>query len=306
MTKKKKGILIISIIVILVAIGTALFYLFSKPTLESVLNSKDSSWELTVTDAELGNSLKESYNSSELADGLNDFKESNGAAIDIYSDKSGVVFPYYGYSDKFPFTIEYTGKGNEAKIHAHVSEEKEATFAFTATKITKDKIEGVLELPSAITEDVDIPLVSISLENKSISAKNTKTSELESLLTKGNGEWQSTITQITYEDAQEKESSLDDENSNTYFEFKTDGTGNMIAYTESKEGANQPFTFKIDKNIIHIKVTNADTDETQSFDLIVDSTKNDKIETTVRWNFDEDGTMSTGIPEGKTKITLTK
>lgn len=306
MTKKKKLILSIISLVVVIAIGITALYLLKKPTLESVLSSKDSSWELTVTDAELGNSLKESYNSSELADGLNDFKESNGAVIDLYSDKSGVVFSYYGYSDKFPFTIEYTGKGNEAKFHAKVSEEKEATFAFTATKITKDKIEGVLELPSAITEDVDIPRVSISLKNKSISTENAKASELEDLLTKGNGEWNSATTQITYDNAKEKESSLNDEDSNAYFEFKTDGTGNMIAYTEGQKDATQPFTFKIDKNIIHIKVTNADTDETQSFDLIVDSTKNDKIETTVRWNFDEDGTMSTGIPEGKTKITLTK
>ncbi|MGC5927932.1 hypothetical protein [Enterococcus faecalis] len=306
MTKKKKLILSIISLVVVIAIGITALYLLKKPTLESVLSSKDSSWELTVTDAELGNSLKESYNSSELADGLNDFKESNGAVIDLYSDKSGVVFPYYGYSDKFSFTIEYTGKSNEARIHAQVSEEKEATFAFTATKITKDKIEGVLELPSAITEDVDIPRVSISLKNKSISTENAEASELEDLLTKGNGEWHSATTQITYDNAEEKESSLDGEDSNAYFEFKTDGTGNMIAYTEGQKDATQPFTFKIDKNIIHIKVTNADTDETQSFDLIVDSTKNDKIETTVRWNFDEDGTMSTGIPEGKTKITLTK
>lgn len=298
--------LLILCLLVLVAIGATLFYLFNKSSLESVLGSKDSSWELTVTDAELGNSLTESYNSSELADGLKDFKKSHGAVIDLYSDKSGVVFPYYGYSTQFPFTIEYTGKDNEAKIHAHVSEEKEATFAFTATKITKEKIEGELELPSAVREDIDIPRVTISLTNKSLATEKPQASKLETLLTKGNGEWHSATTQITYDNAKEKESSLDDEDSNAYFEFKTDSTGNMISYTEGQKDATQPFTFKIDKNIIHIKVTNADTDETQSVDLIVDSVKNDKIETTVRWNFDEDGTMSTGIPEGKTKIILTK
>ena len=306
MTKKKKLILSIINLVVVIAIGITAFYLLKKPTLESVLSSKNSSWEFTVTDAELGNSLKESYDSSELADGLNNFKKSYGAVIDLYTDNSGVVYPYYGYFTKLPLTVEFTGKDNEAKIHAYISEKEKAIFAFTATKITKDKIEGVLELPSAITEDVDIPRISIVLENKSKSTENVKASELESLLTKGNGEWHSATTQITYDDSKEKKSSLDNEDSNAYFEFKTDGTGNMIAYTDGQKDATQPFTFKIDKNIIHIKVTNADTDETQSFDLIVDSTKNDKIETTVRWNFDEDGTMSTGIPQGKTKIILTK
>ncbi|MGM0166879.1 hypothetical protein IGI39_001842 [Enterococcus sp. AZ135] len=310
MTKKKKGILIISSIIVLIAIGISAFYLLKKPTLESVLDSKTSSWEATVTDIKVNGSLKKELEQElnldidEIIDTIEGYKNT----IDFYSYAKGAVSISVG---KEKYAIPFAFKARDNKAELNVSNlpllfGSNPTFSLTASTISTEKIEGDLEVTfDSLTKEQANISISIVLTNKSRPKEPTKDSELKSFLTQDGGKWNFSAYLMAdkVENMAPKEASI---------EFKKDGTGNMEKFLS--DNTSQPFTYKIEKNTINITLKDDETGKNVNFSIFVDSAEDNKIDAGFKLllNKDDAETLSSGNSEelearqDATRITLTK
>lgn len=308
MTKKKKGALIISIIVILVATGTALFYLFSKPTLESMLDTKSSSWELTVTNVKVSGSLKKELEQELEIDEIIDTIEGYKTTVDFYSDSKGVL-SFSANKEKYAVPFAFETRDNKAELNvtdSHYLFGQKPTFSLIASTISTEKIEGDLEFTfDSLTKEQANISISIVLTNKSRPTEPTKDAELESLLTKDGGRWH--VSSYLMSDKVDNMASKDASTA-----FKKDGTGNMENFPS--DNTSQPFTYKIEKNIINITFKDNETGEDMTFSISVDSAEDNKIDAGFKLllNKDDAKTFSSGDIEelearlDETRIILTK
>ena len=319
MTKKKKIILRTTIALVIICVGISLFFLFRKPSLELLLKSKNSTWELTVTDVEFSDKMKKEIasekSSKEFDKEMKDFKKQLSgvqAIVDFYTDdKASIILTSPGFTQS-QIPIICTFKDNEAKFELnYFNDGTKSLLTFTSKEVSKNQIEGTLTFPPSIASEINIKSATIKLKNKHSNSKPIKDTDLENLLTIGNGEWQFTGNRVLYlyhddkgttdgKEVKEPFSELD----GAFLQFEPDGKGNTHRYNENSNDNTDTFTYKITNNIIQINFTNSDY--SKPFELIVESSTENKINANMRWSFDDESSMSSDIPEGKIEIILNK